>query len=171
MRGDKFREDGRICDLIEVLLVQKVKGDKGGFMQTKVFKMYPFPESVKNVLVPEGVFIHQMSHDWKMICINEILGIVWINERTDQGHLSSNFSDKKNYSGLRLSNLAILNYSTRLFRRIPKTFVINTAYYTKVSLYLKIGLRKQWSDIKTGIGRMLWLLTLPIGWFLYIKEK
>jgi glycosyltransferase involved in cell wall biosynthesis len=171
IRGDKFPEDGKICDLAEVLLVGKIKGDKGGFMQTNVFKMYPFPESVKNVLVPEGVFIHQMSHDWKMICINEVLGIVWIDERADQDHLSNRFSDKKSYSGLRLSNLAILNYSARFFLRIPRTFLANTAHYTKVSLYLKIGLRKQWTDIKTNTGRILWLLTLPVGWFLYVKEK
>ena len=171
LRGDKFKEDGAVCDMIEVFMVQKVKGDKGGFMQTKVFKMYPFPETIKNALVPEGVFIHQVAHDWKTVCINEVLGIVWINERPDHEHLTHRFTDKKSYGGLRLANLAVLNYSTRFFRRVPKTFLINTAHYTKSSLYLKISLGRQWSDIKTTMGRIAWLLTLPVGWFLYLREK
>ncbi|MES1217896.1 MAG: glycosyltransferase family A protein, partial [Bacteroidota bacterium] len=81
--GDKFPEDGEICDLVELLLVRKIKGDKGGLLQTKVFKMYLFPESVKNVLVPEMVFVHQLSHDWKTMCINDALRVYWVDERED----------------------------------------------------------------------------------------
>ena len=169
IRGDQFKEDGKICDLIEVLMVQKISGDKGGFLQTSVFKMYPFPESIKNVLVPEGVYIHQMAHDWKTMCINEVLGIVWIDERDD--HLGNSFIGSKHYSGIRFLYLATLNFSIRFFWKIPKLFLATSSHYTKVSLYLKIGLRKQWMDIKTNMGRILWLLTLPIGWFLYLKEK
>ena len=167
--GDRFPEDGEICDLVEMLLVRKVKGDKGGFLQTRVLKMYPFPESVKNVLVPEGVYIHQMSHDWKMMCINDVLRVYWIDERED--HLGNSFMGTKSFSGIRFLHLAMLNFSIRFFWKIPKLFLATSSHYTKVSLYLKIGLRKQWADIKTNTGRILWLLTLPIGWFLYLKEK
>jgi len=163
--GDKFPEDGEICDLAELLLVRKIKGDKGGFLQTRVFKMYPFPESVKNVLVPEMVFIHQLAHDWKTMCVNDVLRIYWIDERED--HLGGQFADPKSYSGIRLSHLALLNYSTRLFWRIPKTFFANTAYYIKTSLHLKISLYKQCKDIETMMGKMIWMLSLPAGYLLY----
>jgi glycosyltransferase involved in cell wall biosynthesis len=167
--GDPFPTDGEICDMVELLLIRKVKGDKGGFLQTKVMRMYPFPEEVKNVLVPEGVFIHRMSQDWKVMCINDVLRIYWIDERDD--HLGSNFSGTKSYKGLRLSNLAILNYSCRFFLKAPKIFLATAAHYTKMSFAVKIGLRKQYADIKTTGGRIVWLLTLPAGWLLYAKEN
>jgi glycosyltransferase involved in cell wall biosynthesis len=167
--GDRFPADGMVADPIEMFLVKKIKGDKGGFLRTSVFKMYPYPDTVKNVLVPEILFIHKLARDWKTIFINEVLRIYWVDERED--HLGNQLADVKSYSGIRLSYLALLNYSARFFKKIPKTFFANTAHYIQTSLYLKIGLARQWRDIRTASGRFAWLLMLPFGYWLYSKKK
>ncbi len=167
--GDLFPQDGEIVDLMEIILVRKIMGEKGGFVRSSVLRMYPFPEDVKNVYVPESIFMQRMARDWKTICVNEVLRIYWIDERPD--HLGEQMKTRKNYPGDRLNSLSMLNNSMRFFWRLPKIFLGNAVLFGKISFYLGKGIRVQAKELKPGLGKALWLFGLPLSYVLYLREK
>lgn len=167
--GDKYPKDYLIMDLMSMYFLNKVKGDKGGMVQTRAFKMYPFPEHIKNIVVPEGTFMYQLAHDWKMCFINEALGKFWVDDRGDSLSLFS--TTKKNYAGAHYGHLCFLNYNMRFFTRRPKLCIGEATRYCSLSFHLGIGLSKQVHAIKPLFAKMLWLGSLPLGYFYYLKNK
>lgn len=167
--GDKFPKDRQIVDLMDMYLVKNIKGEKGGFVKRQVFISHPYQEGVKKVYVPEEVFIQKMAKDWKALCVNESLRVYWVDKRDD--HDGANMTKPKNYPGNRLLHLAFLNYTMRLFWKKPRVFFANAVYFVKLSFHLGIGISSQYKEISNFSGRMLWLLSLPLGYMLYLKEK
>lgn len=167
--GDKFPLDAQVADLMEMFMVRKIGGEKGSMFLTKLVKQHPFPASVKNVYVPESVFLQVISESWKMLCVNDALRIYWMDERTD--HLGSQINTLKNLPGDRFSTLAFLNHGARLAFRVPRLFLANAAYYSRASFFLKITTAKQWTEIKGLKGKLAWMLTLPVGYLMYKKIK
>ena len=167
--GDPYPKDVQVDDMIKMYIVKKIKGEKGGAIKRETLKMYRYPPDIRNVYVPEEVFIQKMAKDWKTLCINEVLRIYWVDERDD--HDGENMNKPKNYPGNRLLHLAYLNYSMRLFWYVPKVFFANAVYFAALSFLLKKGIRQQWKDIQTFSGKLLWLLALPFGYILYLKRR
>ncbi|HKB44000.1 MAG TPA: glycosyltransferase family 2 protein [Chitinophagaceae bacterium] len=167
--GDRFPEDKQIVDLMRMSIVKKIKGEKGGILNSKVFKMYPYPEHIRNVYIPEEVFQQKLSKNWKALCINEVLRIYWVDKRDD--HDGERIFTKENYPGNQLLHLAYLNYTMRLFWNAPRLFFANAVYYVKLSFHLGQGLKAQYKNIHTFSGRLLWLTALPPGFLFYIKDR
>ena len=69
--GTRFPKDYQVMDLMGMYFLNRVTGDKGGMLQTKIFKMYPFPVHIKNVVVGEGSFMYKLAKEWKM-CFMEV---------------------------------------------------------------------------------------------------
>lgn len=169
MIGDIFPKDGIYVDFAKYMLTNKIAGDKGGFMQAKILKSYPFPSEVKNVYVPEGYFIHAMSQFWKMKLVNEILIVPYTDDRAD--HFTHELKKSKNYKGNRYGHLAFLKFSTRLFWAVPYTFLANAVYYSKLSFKLNYSLKSQAKDIENIWGKLFWIIALPIGFILAKTSK
>lgn len=167
--GDPFPKDRQIADLTEMYTVKKITGEKTGFIKREAFTQYPYPADISKVYVPEEVFIQKMAKDWKALCVNDVLRIYWIDHRDD--HDGANMMRPKNFPGNRLLHLAYLNYSMRLFWKAPRIFLANAVYYCKLSFHLGIGISKQLHDIRTFGGRLIWLVSLLLGYFLYRKER
>ena len=169
--GDRFPGNlpVQINDLMKMYIVKKIKGEKGGVAKSEAFTMYPFPEEVRNVYVPESVFQHRLAKDWKALFINEVLRVYWIDERDD--HDSDKLLSKENYPGNQLYHLAFLNYTMRLFWSVPKIFFANAVYYVKLSFHLGQGVGRQFKNIQTFSGRLVWLVSLPVGYVMYLKNK
>ena len=169
MIGVPFEKDMMDGDYVEILLGGKIRGDKGGFIQTQIFKDNPYPEDVKNVYLPESYHIHSVSRKWKVRCVNERLIVPWTDDRAD--HLTHALKKNVNYGGNRYANLAFSKFSMRLFTKHPKTFIANTSAFIKLSALMKKGLKTQWDDIGNIRGRMLWLCCLPIGYILFLNDR
>lgn len=169
MIGIKFPHDGVVVDYAKYLVTHKIYGDKGGFVQTKIYKAYLYPSDVKNVYVPEGYFIQAISQHWKMKLTNEILIVPYTDERAD--HYTHELKKPQNYAGNRYVHLAFLKFSTRLFWVKPYTFLANAVYYSKLSFLLGLPLKKQVSDIGNFIGKFFWLISFPLGFILAKKTK
>lgn len=167
--GDKFPRDYEITDLMKMYLVNKVTGEKGGIMQTRSLKMYPFPEHIKNVVVGEGSFMCQWARDWQMCFVNDVLRIFWLEGRSDSLSLAS--TTKKNYPGTHYGHLSFLNYNMRFFTRRPKLLIGEATRYIRLSFHLGIGLKKQLGNLKPFSAKLLWLCFLPLGWAFYLKDK
>ena len=169
MIGMPFEKDLMDGDYVDILLQGKVAGDKGGFTQTKIFQANLFPEDVKNVYVPESYHIHAVARKWKMRCVNERLIVPWTDDRAD--HLTHALKKNTNYGGSRYANLAFAKFSMRLFFKYPSVFIANTSNFIKLSALMKKGLSEQLGKIGNTKGRLLWAFCLPIGYFLYFRDK
>jgi glycosyltransferase involved in cell wall biosynthesis len=167
--GNKFPNDYEISDLMEMYLIKKVEGEKGGMLQTKAFKMYPFPEHIKNVVVPEGSFMYKFARDWKMCFINEPMRIFWIEGRTDSLSLFS--TNIKNYAGTHYGHLSFINNNMRFFTRRPKLLAGEATRYAKLSFHLGINIKEQYKQLKPWSSKLLWLCFLPLGYISFIKDK
>ena len=118
--GTLFPKEFEVDDFVKILWKYKIKGDKGAFWKTEVLRLYPFPEYLKNVIVPEGSLLHLMSKEWKVCVINEALVKVWVNESGRDDHLSMQSTLKKNYPAQLYYYKTILNNSLRHFTIWPK---------------------------------------------------
>lgn len=167
--GDRFPKDVQIVDLMRMYIVDKIKGEKGGLIKSQVFKMYPYPEEIRNVYIPEEVFLQKMAKDWKALCLNEVLRIYWIDHRDD--HDGDNMTKPKNFPGNRLLHLAYLNYTMRLFWNAPRRFFANAVYFVKLSYHLGIGAGTQFREVKTFSGRLLWLAAFIPGYIFYWRHR
>lgn len=167
--GDKFPKDHAVMDLMEMYFVNRVKGDKGGMVFTKTLRVYPFPENLKNVLVPEGTFMYKFAHDWKMCFINEALTRVWVEGRADSLSLFS--TTVKNYPGMQYCHQCFLNYNLRFFKKRPKLCIGEATRYASLSFHLGIGLKKQFSSLKPIAARILWVACMPLGFAFFVKDK
>ncbi len=167
--GDVFPGDQIIVNFAKYLLTHKIVGDKGGFVQAKIFQAYPFPNDVKNVYVPEGYFIHAMSQHWDVKLTNEILIVPYTDDRAD--HFTHELKKPKNYAGNRYGHLAFLKFSPQLIFAKPYTFLANAVYYSKLSFLLNHSLKKQAADIGNFGGKLIWLATMPLGYILAKTTK
>ena len=164
--GTKYPRDYQIMDLMGMYYLNRVKGDKGAMLQTRAFKMYPFPENIKNVVIGEGSFMYKMAKDWKMCFINEALAIFWIEGRLDSLSLMSTTS--QNYAGAHYVHLCFLNYNMRFFTRRPKLCMGEATRYAKLSFHLQINLKEQGKAVKPVLAKLLWFFFMPLGYILFI---
>lgn len=167
--GDKFPKDYEIMDLLGMEITNRITGEKGAMLQTKVLKMYPFPEDLNNCYVPEGSLWSKMARDWKMCFINEKLRIYWLEGRSDSLSLLS--TNRKNYQGALYSHKCFLNYNMRFFYIRPKLCMGEATRYTHLSLYLGIGLIEQYRKIKPLSAKILWSLFVPLGFTFFIRDR
>lgn len=167
--GTEFPENNQVTDLMEMLLINKVQGDKGGVLQTKAFIKYPFPEDIKNVYVPESSFMFKLANDWKTCFINETLRIYWLEDRSDS--LSKVSTTVKNYKGSHYAHQCFLNYNMRFFSKRPKMFFGEATRYARLSFHLGLGLQKQIHQIKPNSAKLLWLSFMPLGFIFYAIDK
>ena len=167
--GTEFPKAYEIMDLMGMYFINNIKGDKGGMLQTKVLKQYPFPEHIKNVYVPEGSFMYQVAKDWKMCFINETLRIYWLEERPDS--LSTFSTTVKNYAGSHYSNMCFLNYNMRFLFKRPKLVMGQAMHYARLSFHLHKSIKKQFASIKPFAAKLLWACFMPIGFVFFLKDK
>jgi hypothetical protein len=168
--GEYFPKDNEIADFWELYLARNVRGEKGAALVSNVYRKYLYPGNIRNVYMPEGIFLHKMSKEYKTYCINEVLRIYWIADERDD-HDGDRMKTKANYPGNQLYHLAFINYSMRLFWKAPRIFLANAVYYVKLSFHLGQGVRRQFRNISNFSGRLLWLFSLPVGYFLYLRDR
>ncbi len=167
--GTKYPKEYQIMDLMGMYYLNRVKGDKGAMLQTRAFKMYPFPEHIKNVVIGEGSFMYKMAKDWKMCFINEVLAIFWIECRSDSLSLRSTTS--QNYAGAHYVHLCFLNYNMRFFSRRPKLCMGEATRYAKLSFHLHINIKEQGKAVKPVLAKLLWIFFMPLGYILFIRAR
>jgi hypothetical protein len=78
---------------------------------------------------------------------------------------------RKNASGAQINHLDILNEYTEWFRFDPLSFLRSAVHYSRFSFHLGIKISQQIVNIKTPIGKILWLIALPVGYLVYLKDN
>lgn len=159
--GDEFWPEDLNDNLVGVLLRHKKLGDKGSLNQVKTLREFPFPEDVERVYVPESYHIHGYSTRYKTKFVNEVLIQPWTDPRAD--HLSHALLQRKNDPGTAYGLLAWPKYSMRYIWRNPRLFVAVTSAYIAIAIGTGKGLARQYAEIQSLSGRLLWLVLIPLG--------
>jgi len=165
--GTSFPQDVTDSNSLEIRYKYKVKGEKWGFQRTDVLKAYPFPETHKQTYIPEGIIWNKIARKYQTRFVNEHLRTYY----REEGSIMRGGNPGKNALGGRLSQLTILNDHMDFFIYAPLTFFRLTVHYTRFSFHCKIDFFNQWNALHTSLGQFLWLIMLPVGTLVYLKDK
>jgi glycosyltransferase involved in cell wall biosynthesis len=164
--GTRFPHDVIDSDSREIRYRYGVTGEKWGFHRTEVLRQYPFPESIRRHVVPEGIVWSQIARRYKTRFVNEALRIYY----TDQPSLVHGVEAGTNAVGARLYHLSVLNEDGDYFRHAPLQFFRSAALYARASFHLGEAVGEQASALRTSFGRVLWACALPVGFGAYWWE-
>ena len=64
-----------------------------------------------------------------------------------------------------------LNEHISWFQADPLTFIISAAGYSKHSFATGTPLRQQFDKLDNALSRVLWIATLPVGYFDYYRHR
>lgn len=159
--GTPFPEERTDGDMIEMMYRKRVKGDKCGSDRTDLLRVNPFPEDLGSMIV-EGITWNRLWSRYRKCCVNEILKIV---EYHDSG---LTITSKKAVWTMAKSMYIYNKELLELRRHLPIDIVLkHYANFIRCGLIIKIGLNRQWKEAPL---KWLWLLTLPIGFVLYLHD-
>jgi hypothetical protein len=144
----------------------KVKGERWGFQRTDILRQFPFPEVIgRNLYVAEMIVWSRVAKKYKIRCVNECLRIYYVDSGADQ--LTKSNWVRKNPFGFILMSKSILDTDIDYFQFSPSFFIRNAINYSRYCFYLKIGIAKQFTNLNSFLGRLLWFITFPLGYMLW----
>jgi glycosyltransferase involved in cell wall biosynthesis len=158
--------DSNVC---EIRYRYKVKGEKWGMQRIEVMKQFLFPENLGGGAssLPESIIWTKMTKQYPARYVNECLRIFYDNRQAER-ETTKAFSSK--VTGMRIWTQSILEDDIDYFRFAPLTFLKAAANYSRASFHLRIGLGKQVAALRPGLSRFLWLVMLPVGWVLRLRD-
>lgn len=168
--GTPFPYDPTDSDPLEIRYRHRVRGEKWGFHLTEVLRKYPFPELQDQIFITESIVWNRIAHSYKTRYVNEILRIYYIDSSHDT--LTKRAREVKQRAPMfALSNQLILNENLAWFRFSPFSFVKAAANFARYSLHGHTRLPAQFESLDTAGSRMLYVLTLPLGYILYQLDR
>jgi glycosyltransferase involved in cell wall biosynthesis len=165
--GDPFPQDVMDSDPLELRYRYKVRGEKWGFQRTDILRRYPFPEDLRQTYVPEDIIWNKIARKYKTRFVNEQLRIYWI----EGASLVHHQDPGRNAVGGCLQHSDALNNDIKWFRFAPLRFTLSALHYSRFSFHTGNSLHAQFDALKNNIARTLWLLMLPMGFIIYLKDK
>ena len=158
----RFPQDIMDADAMELAARYGFVGDKFGSNRTDVMREFPFPESAGS-FVCESLVWNRIARRYTQRCVNDVFAY--------KEYLKGGLTDQ----GLRLK---VRSWEvTRLYyqecaaveRPIPAGWRLRKCVnYARFSMHGKVPLRRQAGDIPR---RLLWLLSLPLGYLLYRRDR
>jgi glycosyltransferase involved in cell wall biosynthesis len=166
--GTKYPRDPLDCSAAELEYRHKVRGEKWGFLRLDVVRRFPFPEDLSGHYIPESVVWCQVSKDHLTRHVNEVVRIYW----TDAPSLVHGRPDpRRNAAGHRLWCRTVLDLESRWFFTAPLRLLRAAALYTRFSLHTGAGIPRQFGELSSWGGRLLWLAALPVGAALWLRDQ
>jgi glycosyltransferase involved in cell wall biosynthesis len=162
--GDRFPRDVTDSDSLEIRYRYHVRGEKWGFHRTAVLRQYPFPN--KPHYIPESLVWTRIARRYKTRFVNEPLRVYF----NDQPSLSTEKAWRM-ARGVRLLHLTALNEEVDYFRYAPVQFLRSAVHYVRFSRHAGVGLREQFADLNNALARALWVLALPLGLAVYLRDE
>jgi hypothetical protein len=169
--GTRFPRDPTDATAMEIRWRYKVRGDKAGFQRTSVLRDVRVPDLPGYTgLVPESLVWNQIARRYKERFVNEVLQIKWLGDPGER--LSTPAADPARIApGVMLAYEQMLGEDVRWARYAPLEFLAEAARYSRLAFHGGRSLRQQWRAITSPVGRLLWLLALPVGWAVFALER
>lgn len=156
----------------EIRYRYKVAGEKWGFQRTVVMQEFPFPETPSNNSIkhiPENVVWSSLTKKYKARYVNEGLRIYYPDSGTQQ--LTKSTLADKNSFGLYLMSKSILEVDIDYFQFYPQAFILPAINYSRSCFHLKTDIKQQFMKLNSWRGRLLWLITLPLGYLVWLRDQ
>ncbi|MBL9130806.1 MAG: hypothetical protein JNG86_06380 [Verrucomicrobiaceae bacterium] len=145
-----------------------MRGEKWGFLRLDVVRQFPFPEDLSGHYIPESVVWCQVSKNFLTRHVNEVVRIYW----TDAPSLVHGRPDpRRNAAGHRLWCQTVLDLESGWFFSAPLRLLRAAALYTRFSLHTGVSIPRQFRDLKSWGGRLLWLAALPVGLAVWLRDQ
>jgi glycosyltransferase involved in cell wall biosynthesis len=148
-----------------------------GFQRTDVMKEFPFAV-MSGQHVDEGIVWSKIGAKYQTRFINEILRTYYYVEDIGKDRLTQQDPSKKSL-GMIESRKYVLSNETSWFRYAPISFLRDATHYNRFGFHIqnslaqspigKIG--KQIGDIDCAFGKILVSVMMPLGWFLYLRDR
>lgn len=158
------------ANYFEIRYRLKVTGEKWGFQRTDVLREFPFPQvRGEKLYVPENIVWSSIAQRYKIRCVNECLRIYYVNNSTDQ--ITQTDWVRKNPLGFNLMCKSILEKDIDYLSFAPLFFVRYAINYSRSCFHLKTDIKQQLMNLNSGVGRLLWFMTIPLGYMLWLKDR
>ena len=165
--GKKFPRDVTDSDSLEIRYRFGVTGEKWGFHRTDVLRKYPFPEGVPGTHLPEGIVWSQVARKYKTRFVNEVLRVYY----TDQPSLTHGGAPGRDAAVGQIAQLMTLNHDLDYLKYAPLEFCRAAARYVRFSFHVGTGIQEQVAQITNALGKVLWVLGLPVGIAVYLRDR
>lgn len=165
--GTLFPFNPTDSDVLEIRYRFKVTGEKRGFNRTDIIRKFPYSEEIKRIYISQNFIWNQIARQYKTRFVNDFLMIYW----TDQTSITRGANPGRNALGDRLNHWTILNEEIDWFSTNPLNFIRSAIHYSRFSFHLGMAITEQFSNLHTGLGKLLWLIALPVGYLVYFKDK
>ncbi|MDY3317567.1 glycosyltransferase family A protein [Riemerella anatipestifer] len=149
-------------DFINIYQEYGMRVDMAEVFKTEIFKKYKFPEIEGERFVAESIIWNRMAIDYKVRYFNEI---IYICEYLPEGLSYNSIKNRKNNP----------RYATLLYSELANNPKANTKLKIKsmINYWRFFFCRKE--SIQIGIkelgGNIRHILTLPIGYLMYLKDS
>lgn len=164
--GDRFPEDVLDTTSDSLRFEHHVTGDKWSFMRIEVAREFPFPELPGMRYVPESVVWGRVASKYQERYVNKVLHV---NHADGSARLTTASWQDARANALG-SRVALEEKAARWLRHDPAFFLRAGARYSRNSWLCSVGVRQQLRDLHGTVPRALWLLMLPVGRLLYLRD-
>ncbi|MBW4512540.1 MAG: glycosyltransferase family 2 protein [Scytonematopsis contorta HA4267-MV1] len=165
--GDYFPSDVTDCNLLELRYKFHVQGEKWGFHRTDILQQFPFPEIPNQKFCPENLVWSKIAKVYKTRFINEALRVY--HKGLDQ--LSKTAPLKQHAPAYVLWYKSILNTEIDYLQYSPINFLRSAANYSRFSFHIGNSLLTQIKELKVTTSKLLWSITLSLGYLLYVRDE
>jgi glycosyltransferase involved in cell wall biosynthesis len=165
--GDRFPQDILDSDSLEIRYRHRVGGEKWGFHRTEVLRQFPFPEELTRRYVAESLIWSRIARRYRTRFVNEALRIYFV----DAPSMVHGQRPGKNAPGGRVYHLSVLNEERDFFRVNPLEFLRSAALYARNSFHVGVRPREQGRAITHLRERLVWMLMLPAGAALFLRDR
>ncbi|HXR98110.1 MAG TPA: glycosyltransferase family A protein [Terriglobales bacterium] len=146
------------------------------FYRTEIAKQFPFEliAGYRQCLY-EGTVINRMATKYQQRHIAERLRIFHTEQTPGaEGHLSVGITSStgiKHGPGLRAVHLSLLRYHCAWIFKDPAKFYRAAANYIRFSFAQGIGAAAQLRDLQASAAQVLWIVALPAGLLLNVRDR
>jgi hypothetical protein len=168
--GNKFPFNPTDSDSLEIRYRFKIIGEKWGFHLTNVMREFPFPEISGCNYVPENIVWSTIARKYKTRFVNEPLRTYWDGEDQVTNKQKPLRSLSRGSRAHALLHQEVLNKELDYFTMAPVHFLKSAIHFSRFSFHANRNILTQFNSLNTLGGKILWLITLPIGGLVYCKD-
>ncbi len=161
--GSHFPKNNLVSNMDEIYYRYKVTGEKWLVLRTDVIRSFPFPDFIKGH-VPESIVWSAIGKEYKILFINEVVRIYYVNSNESLTNTPRTLSIiQNNAEGCALWAKSTLDYQNKWFFYKPLWFLRMAINMSRFNLHKSNPL-----DLpKSFFGQVLYFLLFPFGYFIY----
>jgi len=168
LSGTRFPLSPLDSDSMEIRYKYKVTGEKSGFHRTSVMREFRFPPVENASYFPEFVLWSRIANKYKTRYINEVVR-VWFQPPFDPTRLTQ-APGWTNAEAKAMAFKARLDEAGKWLPYAPVVFLKSAVQYSRLSKHAGRPWSCQWKDLVLFQSKLLWLVTLPVGMGVYLRD-